>query len=154
MSDTSVPDGAVPDGAVPEGAAGGGGSVAEQVAAAALAVPGVTSLHSGVFGEVATYLPGSRVGGVQMSDGSGEVHIVVDINHDLRAVADDVVTAASQAAGVPVSVVVEDVSVGPTSPDDTSHGDTSHGGTSHGDVIQGAVVADDATTSNNRGEQR
>ena len=114
------------------------GSVAQQVAAAAQAVPGVTGLHAGVFGEVATYLPGSRVSGVRMSDDSGEVHIIVDINHDLRAVADDVVTAASQAAGVPVSVVVEDVSVGPAeshdAPESTSGGDTAAGEIPVGDV--------------------
>lgn len=114
------------------------GSVAQQVAAAAQAVPGVTGLHAGVFGEVATYLPGSRVSGVRMSDDSGEVHIIVDINHDLRAVADDVVTAASQAAGVPVSVVVEDVSVGPAeshdAPASTSGGDTAAGEIPVGDI--------------------
>lgn len=114
------------------------GSVAQQVAAAAQAVPGVTGLHAGVFGEVATYLPGSRVSGVRMSDDSGEVHIIVDINHDLRAVADDVVTAASRAAGVPVSVVVEDVSVGPAeshdAPESTSGGDTAAGEIPVGDV--------------------
>lgn len=114
------------------------GSVAQQVAAAAQAVPGVTGLHAGVFGEVATYLPGSRVSGVRMSDDSGEVHIIVDINHDLRAVADDVVTAASQAAGVPVSVVVEDVSVGPAeshdAPESTSGGDTAAGEIPVGDI--------------------
>ena len=114
------------------------GSVAQQVAAAAQAVPGVTGLHAGVFGEVATYLPGSRVSGVRMSDDSGEVHIIVDINHDLRAVADDVVTAASRAAGVPVSVVVEDVSVGPAeshdAPESTSGGDTAAGEIPVGDI--------------------
>lgn len=114
------------------------GSVAQQVAAAAQAVPGVTGLHAGVFGEVATYLPGSRVSGVRMSDDSGEVHIIVDINHDLRAVADDVVTAASRAAGVPVSVVVEDVSVGPAeshdAPASTSGGDTAAGEIPVGDI--------------------
>ncbi len=121
------------------------GPVAQQVAAAAQAVPGVTGLHAGVFGEVATYLPGSRVSGVRMSDDSGEVHIIVDINHDLRAVADDVVTAASQAAGVPVSVVVEDVSVGPAeshdAPASTSGGDTAAGEIPVGDIPVGSTSA-------------
>ncbi|OBC07936.1 hypothetical protein A5788_15370 [Gordonia sp. 852002-50816_SCH5313054-c] len=123
------------------------GSVAQQVAAAAQAVPGVTGLHAGVFGEVATYLPGSRVSGVRMSDDSGEVHIIVDINHDLRAVADDVVTAASQAAGVPVSVVVEDVSVGPAeshdAPESTSGGDTAAGEIPVGDILVGDIPVGD-----------
>ena len=123
------------------------GSVAQQVAAAAQAVPGVTGLHAGVFGEVATYLPGSRVSGVRMSDDSGEVHIIVDINHDLRAVADDVVTAASRAAGVPVSVVVEDVSVGPAeshdAPESTSGGDTAAGEIPVGDIPVGDIPIGD-----------
>lgn len=123
------------------------GSVAQQVAAAAQAVPGVTGLHAGVFGEVATYLPGSRVSGVRMSDDSGEVHIIVDINHDLRAVADDVVTAASRAAGVPVSVVVEDVSVGPAeshdAPESTSGGDTAAGEIPVGDIPVGDIPVRD-----------
>ena len=123
------------------------GSVAQQVAAAAQAVPGVTGLHAGVFGEVATYLPGSRVSGVRMSDDSGEVHIIVDINHDLRAVADEVVTVASQVAGVPVSVVVEDISVGPTEshdePQTTSGETTSAGTTSGGDTPAGEIPVGD-----------
>ena len=110
-------------------------------------MPGVTGLHAGVFGEVATYLPGSRVSGVRMSDDSGEVHIVVDINHDLRAVADEVVTVASQVAGVPVSVVVEDISVGPTEshdePQTTSGETTSAGTTSGGDTPAGEIPVGD-----------
>ncbi|MGV9825279.1 hypothetical protein [Gordonia sp. NPDC003429] len=80
--------------------------------AAVGAVPGVTGLYAGAFGEIATYLPGGRVGGITLSDNAGEVHIVVDMAHDLRAVAEQAADAASAVAGVPVSVVVEDISVG------------------------------------------
>lgn len=124
--------------------------MAQQVAAAALAVPGVTGLHAGVFGEVATYLPGGRVSGVRMSDDSGEVHIVVDVNHDLRAVADEVVTAASQVAGVPVSVVVEDISVGPAEsraePGTTAGGDTPAGEIPVGDIPIGDIPVANTST--------
>ncbi|WP_285897654.1 hypothetical protein [Gordonia sputi] len=132
------------------GSEAGAGSVAQQVAAAALAVSGVTGLHAGVFGEVATYLPGGRVSGVRMSDDSGEVHIVVDVNHDLRAVADEVVTAASQVAGVPVSVVVEDISVGPAEsraePGTTAGGDTPAGEIPVGDIPIGDIPVANTST--------
>lgn len=128
MSDTTTPAGSTPGAAADDHS----GSLAERVADAAVSVPGVTGLHAGVFGEVATYLPGSRVSGVRLSEDSGEVHIVVDINRDLRAVADDVVTAASRVAGVPISVVVEDISTGPAPQDDTSR-----------DVVEGELVGGD-----------
>lgn len=38
-------------------------AVADSVAAAALSVPGVSRLHGGSFGEVATYLAGRQVEG-------------------------------------------------------------------------------------------
>ncbi|MBM7366139.1 Asp23/Gls24 family envelope stress response protein [Gordonia hydrophobica] len=85
--------------------------LAKQVAQAVLAVPGVVGLDGGLFGEVATYLPGERVSGVQLSDDEGSVHIVVDLRHDLRAVAAQVADAAADLCGVPVSVTVEDVAV-------------------------------------------
>ncbi|MFD4183444.1 hypothetical protein ACFWPB_20405, partial [Rhodococcus sp. NPDC058514] len=39
---------------------------ADLIADAVLAVPGVAGLHGGMFGEVATYLPGRRVLGVAL----------------------------------------------------------------------------------------
>ncbi|MFE5294436.1 hypothetical protein ACFQ8T_19830 [Isoptericola sp. NPDC056618] len=53
------------------------GSAAGLVRDAALAVPGVATLSSGLFGEIATYLPGGRVPGVRFSDDGVHVHIVV-----------------------------------------------------------------------------
>ncbi|MGC5247003.1 hypothetical protein ACPXB3_08785 [Gordonia sp. DT219] len=85
--------------------------LAQRVADAATGVDGVADLHGGVFGEIATYLPGGRVSGVQLSDGRGEVHVIVDIDHDLRAVAAQVARVASDVAAMPIDVTVEDVSI-------------------------------------------
>ena len=52
-------------------------TTADEIAAVALAVPDVTRLHAGRFGEVATYLPGRRVTGVKIGDDLIEVHVVV-----------------------------------------------------------------------------
>ncbi|MFW0785091.1 hypothetical protein AAFP35_11255 [Gordonia sp. CPCC 206044] len=90
----------------------GSRSLAEQVADAVLAVPGVTGLHGGLFGEVATYLPGGRVSGVALSDDHGEVHLVVGLDQDLRSVAEDARDAAERLTGSPVSVTIEDISTG------------------------------------------
>ena len=87
------------------------GSTAEQIADAVVEVDGVTDLFSGVFGEIATYMPGGRVGGVTLDDGRGAVHVIVDISFDLRDVATEVARVASEIAGVPIDVTVEDVSI-------------------------------------------
>ncbi|RPA62346.1 hypothetical protein EF294_10145 [Gordonia oryzae] len=87
-----------------------GVDLAQRVADAVTAVDGVTGLHGGVFGEIATYLPGGRVSGVQLDDDRGEVHVIVDISHDLRSVAAHAVAVATEVAGVPVDVTVEDIS--------------------------------------------
>ncbi|MGW0037386.1 hypothetical protein [Gordonia sp. NPDC003376] len=109
---------------------GTGKSVAEQIADSVLAVDGVTDLHGGLFGEIATYLPGGRVTGVQVDDDRTEVHVVLDLACDLRAVAARVVTTARQITGGPVAVFVEDVSTptpettepDPADPDPASSG--------------------------------
>ncbi|WP_439029287.1 hypothetical protein [Gordonia terrae] len=86
--------------------------LAQQLATAALAVPGVTGLHSGVFGEVATYLPGQRVSGVSLDDDAGAIHIVVDLTHDLHSVAAQVRDAAEEIAARPITVTIADINVG------------------------------------------
>lgn len=83
----------------------------DAVVEAATAVPGVTGLNSGRFGEVATYLPGRRVGGVKLGDHDGEVHIEVDLRRSVTDTADAVRVAVEKAAGRPMTVVVEDVSL-------------------------------------------
>lgn len=82
-----------------------------EVADAVTAVPGVTGLYGGVFGEIATYLPGGRVSGVVVGDHSVHVHVVVDMDHDLRGVADGVRERVEELTGLPVTVTVEDISV-------------------------------------------
>ena len=85
------------------------GAVADLVAAATLTVPGVTGLHAGSFGEVATYLPGRRVAGVRLGAERTEVHIAVAMGSPLLDVAAVVRDAVSPLVSTPVEVVVEDV---------------------------------------------
>ncbi|MFT4044001.1 MAG: Asp23/Gls24 family envelope stress response protein [Gordonia sp. (in: high G+C Gram-positive bacteria)] len=84
-------------------------SLARQVEAAVIAVPGVSGVYGGVFGEIATYLPGGRVAGIELSDTGVGVHIVVDLAHDLRAVAARVADVATEITGLPASVTIEDI---------------------------------------------
>ncbi len=52
---------------------------AERIAAATLAVTGVTGLASGTPAQLAsTYLPGRRIVGVREQDGHVEIHVVAD----------------------------------------------------------------------------
>jgi len=82
---------------------------ADEVAALVLAVPGVTQLHPGRFGEVATYLPGRRVTGVKLTDDRVEVHVVVTYNAPIRALAQQIHAAVAAVVTVPVQVFVEDL---------------------------------------------
>lgn len=88
---------------------------ADLAARAALSVEGVTGLHGGSFGEVATYLPGRNVAGVTVRDEGTTVHLAVAFGADLRRVADEVRRRVAAVAPEPVEVVVEDV----TGPSDT-----------------------------------
>jgi hypothetical protein len=83
---------------------------AEQIAAAVLTCPSVAGLHSGRFGEVATYLPGRRVGGVRITPEAVSVHVVVLYPATIAQV-DSAVRAAvaPHVAGLPVVVAVEDL---------------------------------------------
>lgn len=83
--------------------------LADLVAAAARGVPGVADLHTGAFGEVATYLPGRRVDGVRLRDDVTEVHLVLRWGAPVLATADAV--RATIVALVPgrVDVAVQDV---------------------------------------------
>ena len=87
--------------------------LADAVAAAALAVPGVVALHTGTFGEVATYLAGRRVDGVQLRPDSCAVHVALAWGAPVLATADRVRAVVGPLAGTPVDVSVEDV-VGPS----------------------------------------
>jgi uncharacterized alkaline shock family protein YloU len=83
---------------------------ADLIAAAVTAVPGVIALHGGMFGEVATYLPGHRVLGIRAnSDGVTEVHVTLRYGTPVRDTAALVRDAAAAVAGGVVDVTVEDV---------------------------------------------
>ncbi|PTR31368.1 hypothetical protein C8K36_101399 [Rhodococcus sp. OK519] len=84
-------------------------STAELAAAAALSVPGVSGLHGGEFGTVATYLPGKRVTGVSLRDDSCAVHVTLHYPADLLATADHVRDAVRAVVDVPVDVTIEDL---------------------------------------------
>ncbi|HVX42848.1 MAG TPA: hypothetical protein VHC49_03135 [Mycobacteriales bacterium] len=102
MSDTPTPD-------------------ADAIAAAVASCPGVARLHGGMFGEVATYLPGRRVVGVQVGEHRVAVHIVARLG-PLQDVADGVRGVVTPLAeGFPVDVVVEDVALDDEDGNDDEH---------------------------------
>ncbi|MDV7135255.1 hypothetical protein [Williamsia muralis] len=72
-------------------------------------IDGVAGLYGGVFGEIATYLPGSRINGVSLSDARGEVHIVAAAGSDLLAVGARARDIAESITGKPISVTIDDI---------------------------------------------
>lgn len=82
---------------------------ADVVAAAVAAVPGVAALHSGMFGEVGTYLPGRRVPGVRLRETGTDIHVSMFIGAPVRAVAEQVRQVVAALVPGPVHVTVEDV---------------------------------------------
>ncbi|MFT9729863.1 hypothetical protein [Mycobacteroides abscessus] len=87
------------------------GERVDRVVAAVTAIDGVIGLYSGGLGVAATHPPGGPVRGVRLGAEGGEVHVVLDLRSGLLDVAARVRQAASEAAGVPVVVVVDDVAV-------------------------------------------
>lgn len=83
--------------------------LADRVAAAVRAVPGVADLHTGAFGEVATYLPGRRVEGVQIRTDLCAVHVALYWGVPVLETADRVRTAVWPLVGTRVDVTIEDV---------------------------------------------
>lgn len=91
--------------------------LADRVAAAVRAVAGVADLHTGAFGEVATHLPGRRVGGVQIRTDHCAVHVVLYWGAPVLATADRVRAVVTPLVGTRVDVTIEDVVTDPlTSP--------------------------------------
>jgi len=86
-----------------------GVDLADRVAAAALAVRGVTGLHGGMFGETATYLPGRRVPGVRLTEDVTDIHLSLTYGAPVFATAQQVRTAVAALVPGPVNVTVEDV---------------------------------------------
>ena len=96
------------------GTAGGPSPVdAERVASAVERVPTVARLSAGSTGaEVATYLPGRRVRGVRVGDGTVEVHVVARWPAVLPEVGAAVRAAAAPlVGGRAVEVVIDDLDV-------------------------------------------
>ncbi len=86
-----------------------GVELADQVAAAVLAVRGVTGLDGGMFGETATYLPGRRVLGVRLTENATDIHLTLTYGASVFATAQQVRTAVAALVPGPVNVTVEDV---------------------------------------------
>ena len=86
-------------------------TTADDIAALVLAVPDVTRLHAGRFGEVATYLPGRRITGIRLGDDLIEVHVVVAGQVPIRVTAQLIHAAVATVVATPVHVFVEDVAV-------------------------------------------
>ena len=80
---------------------------ADLVARLVLGCPAVAALHGGLFGEVATYLPGRRVVGVRIRPGVVEVHVV---GHYPVPVA-DIAAQVRAAIGTAPGELVVDVTV-------------------------------------------
>ena len=91
--------------------------LADGIASLVRATPGVTALHPGLFGEVATYLPGRRVTGVRVTEGAVDVHVTVNATVPLRSTAAAVRAAVAAAVpGSTVNVTVEDIDAGAQRP--------------------------------------
>ena len=57
-------------------------ALAERVAAAVAAHPAVAGLHGGIYGSVATYLPGRKLVGVRIGEGDEPVEVAVVLRAD------------------------------------------------------------------------
>ncbi|MES9515205.1 hypothetical protein ACIQYW_08015 [Rhodococcus erythropolis] len=83
--------------------------IADTIAEAVTRVPGVASLHAGMFGEVGTYLPGRRVVGVRVTESSTDIHVCIFVDAAVRDTALRIREAVSGLVAGPVNVTVEDV---------------------------------------------
>jgi len=95
-------------------------SLAEQVAAVVTSHPAVVRLHGGVFGDVATYLPGRKLTGVRigMGDEPVELGVVLRLDRPIPAVVRELRrTVSTMCGGAPVDITVGDAVVpGETEP--------------------------------------
>ncbi len=82
---------------------------ADLVVAAVTGVDGVAAMHPGAFGEVATYLPGRRVVGVQIRREVTNIDIVVRWGAPVPATAERVREVVEPLVHTPVHVTVQDV---------------------------------------------
>ncbi len=72
-------------------------------------VDGVASMHPGMFGEVATHLPGRKVIGVQMRPDVTNVDVVLHWGAPVPSTAERVRQVVAALVGTPVHVTVQDV---------------------------------------------
>lgn len=82
---------------------------ADAVVAAVSGVDGVAAMHPGMYGEVATYLPGRRVVGVQIRPEVTNVHVVLEWGASVPATAEEVRRVVQELVRTPVHVTVQDV---------------------------------------------
>ena len=80
-----------------------------EIAERVLAVPGVAGLHAGMFGEVATYLPGRRVVGVRLTDTCVDVHVSLLVDAPVRETAAAIQRSVGRITDLPVDVTIEDI---------------------------------------------
>lgn len=88
--------------------------LADKLAHALHALPGIAALHPGQFGEVALLYPHHRVRGLSMSGGRLGVHIVVDLSvlRPFAELAEAVrATASNFNPDVPIDVYFADAEV-------------------------------------------
>jgi hypothetical protein len=98
-------------------------SLAERVAEVVTSHPSVVRLHGGVFGDVATYLPGRKLTGVRIGTGDEPVELGVVLRLDrpipeiVRALRREV---SAMCGGAPVDITVGDAvfpgETGPATP--------------------------------------
>ncbi|NIL74834.1 MULTISPECIES: Asp23/Gls24 family envelope stress response protein [Rhodococcus] len=91
------------------GGDGGDVDLSEALARTVTATDGVAGLHGGMFGEVATYLPGRRVAGIRLDHNGIDIHISLLAGAPVRETADAVRRAVHAVADGPVHITVEDV---------------------------------------------
>lgn len=90
---------------------GAGGELdVDEVVRIVLRCPSVAGMAPGAAVEVATYLPGRRVQGVRVVDGSVEVHVVAHYGRPLPEVGDEVRRALAASLGErPVAIFIDDL---------------------------------------------
>jgi len=89
-------------------------SEADAIVDAVRACTTVADLSGGLAGEVATYLPGRRISGVQIRDEGVIVHVIGRYGPTVNAIAAEVTTAVTSVVGpVEVWVRIDDLQLPP-----------------------------------------
>jgi hypothetical protein len=91
-------------------------ALAERVAAAVLAVPGVAGPHGGRYNDIATFRPGGRLLGVRIGEGDEPVEVAVVLGTERpipEVVADLRAEVSRLCGGAAVDVTVGDIALDP-----------------------------------------